>query len=53
VDRGNGGKADETVLRLLAKLGVRYLTLTHSCNNAFADSAGIFEPIEEKWGGLS
>ncbi|KAK1927955.1 membrane dipeptidase-domain-containing protein [Papiliotrema laurentii] len=42
-----------SVIRLLRKLGVRYLTLTHSCNNAFADSAGIFEPIEEAWGGLS
>ncbi|WWC88007.1 uncharacterized protein L201_002909 [Kwoniella dendrophila CBS 6074] len=41
------------VLRTFHKLGVRYMTLTHSCNNAFADSAGIFEGVEERWGGLS
>ena len=29
------------------------MTLTHSCNNAFADSASIFTNIESKWGGLS
>ncbi|EIW72733.1 hypothetical protein TREMEDRAFT_67030 [Tremella mesenterica DSM 1558] len=41
------------VLRTYYDLGVRYLTLTHSCNNAFADSAGIFGDVEERWGGLS
>ncbi|WVQ85501.1 hypothetical protein IAT38_007666 [Cryptococcus sp. DSM 104549] len=41
------------VLRMYHQLGVRYMTLTHSCNNAFADSAGIFGDVEERWGGLS
>ncbi|CAE6526863.1 unnamed protein product [Rhizoctonia solani] len=41
------------VLRQYYKLGARYMTLTHSCNNAFADSAGIFEPVPSVHGGLS
>ncbi|KAG8691790.1 hypothetical protein FRC11_009555 [Ceratobasidium sp. 423] len=41
------------VLRQYYKLGARYMTLTHACNNAFADSAGIFEPIPVIHGGLS
>ncbi|CAK9782134.1 microsomal dipeptidase precursor (Dehydropeptidase-I) [Cutaneotrichosporon oleaginosum] len=40
------------VLRQYYNLGVRYATLTHSCNNAFADSGGYVQP-NATWGGLS
>ncbi|KAG9087131.1 hypothetical protein FRC07_012902, partial [Ceratobasidium sp. 392] len=40
------------VLRQYHAVGARYLTLTHSCNNAFADSAGISTPVPPTHGGL-
>jgi membrane dipeptidase len=41
------------VLRQYYALGVRYATLTHGCNNVFADSGGIFEQPKPRWHGLS
>ncbi|TFK92082.1 hypothetical protein K466DRAFT_481304 [Polyporus arcularius HHB13444] len=41
------------VLRTYYDLGVRYVTLTHACHNAFADSCGIFEDPKPYHGGLS
>ncbi|TFK25566.1 dipeptidase [Coprinopsis marcescibilis] len=41
------------VLRQYHALGVRYVTLTHTCHNAFADSGGFLKPIPPLHDGLS
>ncbi len=47
-----GGHAIENslyALREFYRLGVRYMTLTHSKNNDWADSAGISPPAPKPW----
>ncbi len=44
---------DLRVLRLFHRLGVRYMSLTHSFNTHWADSSGTGEPVPPRHGGLS
>jgi membrane dipeptidase len=44
---------DLRVLRAFHRLGVRYLSLSHSFNTHWADSSGTGEPVPSRHGGLS
>lgn len=56
VEGGHSIDSRMAVLRLYYELGVRYLTLTHTCNTPWADQSGVDAPGQEtapKVGGLS
>lgn len=44
---------DIRVMRMFHRLGVRYVTLTHSFNTNWADSAGTGKPVPPRHDGLS
>lgn len=50
IEGGHAIEGDLGLLRQFARLGVRYMTLTHSNHNEFADSSGEASP---RWGGLN
>jgi membrane dipeptidase len=53
VEGGHIIEDDLAVLRTYHRLGVRYMTLTHSFNTGWADSSGIAESPPPVHGGLS
>lgn len=50
IEGGHAIEGDLGLLRQFHRLGVRYMTLTHSNHNEFADSCGEAAP---RWGGLN
>ncbi|HLQ36217.1 MAG TPA: dipeptidase [Planctomycetota bacterium] len=50
IEGGHAIEGDLGLLRLFQRLGVRYMTLTHTNHNEFADSCAEAEP---RWGGLN
>ncbi len=50
IEGGHAIEGDLRLLRLFAQLGVRYMTLTHTNHNEFADSCAEATP---RWGGLN
>jgi membrane dipeptidase len=53
VEGGHIIEDDLGVLRTYHRLGVRYMTLTHSFNTNWADSAGTDLPVSPDFGGLN
>lgn len=54
VEGGHQLGASLSTLRAYHALGVRYVTLTHTCHSALADSCGSSEaPLSTRWDGLS
>lgn len=50
IEGGHAIEGDLGLLRLFHQLGVRYMTLTHTNHNEYADSCA---PSEPRWGGLN
>ena len=50
IEGGHAIEGDLALLRLFHRLGVRYMTLTHTNHNEFADSCA---PAAKRWGGLN
>ncbi len=50
IEGGHAIEGDLRLLRMFHRLGIRYITLTHSNHNHFADSSGEALP---RWGGLN
>ena len=50
IEGGHAIEGDLALLRLFHRLGVRYMTLTHTNHNEFADSCA---PATPRWGGLN
>ncbi|HSF14793.1 MAG TPA: dipeptidase [Vicinamibacteria bacterium] len=53
VEGGHMIEDDIRVLRMFHKLGVRYMSLTHSFNTHWADSSGTGQPVPPRHEGLS